>query len=207
MKPLLAAALFALLTLNLIAIPNADFPKIDDTSFSEPNGSRIIQLSVEVSASKNEIWTVLSTAEGWKSFAVAFAVVDFQIGGVLETSYNPDARVGNPNNIKNQIVAYIPGRLLSIRCIQAPENFQHKQEFFATATTIEITPIKVNKSRVTLTAVGYGPGEAYDTLYNHFLRGDAYTLDKLRVRFETGQSTAPSESKEVKNFNTDKASE
>lgn len=187
-----------------LAEPNKDFPTVEDTSTAEPNGNRVIRLAIDVPAATNEIWQVLTTAEGWKSYAVAFAAVDMQIGGIIETSYKPDAKVGDPNNIKNEIVAYIPGRMLAIRCVQTPQDFAHKKEFFSTATIIEIAPQGPAKSRVTLTAVGYRPGEAYDTLFKHFRWGDAFTLDKLRARFETGKSTAPAESNAVKDFNRQK---
>ncbi len=69
-----------------------------------------------------------------------------------------------------------------------------------TATSIEIAALGAEKSRITLTAVGFRPGLAYDELYKHFRWGDAYTLDKLRLYLETGPSSAPVELKEVKDF-------
>ena len=183
------------------AEPNKDFPKVEDTSGVEANGNRVIRLAVDVRASTNEVWQALSTVEGWKSFAVAFASIEMQVGGIIETSYKPDAKVGDPDNIKNQIVAYVPGRMLAIRCVQTPRDFAHKEEFFSTATVLEIAPNGAGGSRVSLAAVGYRAGEAYDTLFKHFRWGDAFTLDKLRLRFETGKSNAPSETGEVKRFN------
>jgi hypothetical protein len=186
---------------QILGAPNKDFPKVDDTSDAEANGNKVIRLAVDVKAGTNEVWRALSTAEGWKSYAVAFASVDMQVGGIIETSYRAEARAGDPGNIKNQIVAYIPGRMLAIRCVQAPPDFEHKDEFFATATVLEIAPGVDGGSRVTLTAVGYRPVEAYETLFKNFRWGDAYTLDKLRLHFETGSSPASKETKEEKEFN------
>lgn len=179
-----------LTAMQLGAAPNPDFPKVEDTSGPEPNGDQVIRLAVNVPAATKEVWTVLSTAEGWKSFAVPFAVMDFQVGGIIETSYNADAKLGDPNNIKNQIVAYVPGRMLAIRCVQTPREFKHKEEFLSTATVFEIAPVDGGGSRVMITAVGYRGGEAYDELFKFFRRGDAYTLNKLRERFEGAQGVA-----------------
>jgi hypothetical protein len=190
MKKWIQLLILVVLIARLCAEPNANFPKVEDTSGAEANGERIIRLAVNVAASTNEVWQTFCTAEGWKSYAVAFAAVDMRIGGIIETSYKPDAKLGGPDNIKNQIVAYIPGRMLAIRCVQAPPDFKHKEEFFSTATILEIAP-RAGGSRVTLTAVGYRPGEAYDDLFKHFRWGDAYTLDKLRERFETAATVAP----------------
>lgn len=201
MKRLLVPLFILFSALGTLAEPNKDFPKVEDASYTEPNGDRVIQLSADVPATSDEVWRTLTTADGWKSFAVAFATVDLQVGGIVETSYNANARPGDPDNIKNQIVAYIPGRMLAIRCVQTPRNFEHKEEFLSTATVLEVKPLEGKHSRVSLTAVGYRPGAAFDTLFQHFRWGDAYTLDKLRLRFDAGKSTAPVETRESKDFN------
>lgn len=191
MKNWIKLMIIALSIGRVSAEPNANFPNVEDTSGAETNGERVIRLTVNVAASTNDVWQTLSTAEGWKSYAVAFAAVNMRVGGIIETSYKPDAKVGDPDNIKNQIVAYIPGRMLAIRCVQTPRDFKHKEEFFSTATILEIAPRDAGGSRVALTAVGFRPGEAYDELFKHFRWGDAYTLDKLRERFETARTVAP----------------
>jgi uncharacterized protein YndB with AHSA1/START domain len=196
MKKMVITVGIALAGLSASGEPFKDYPKVDDTCYTEANGDRVIRLSTEVASAPEEIWRVLTTADGWKSFAVAFAFVEMRVGGIIETSYNPKAQVGDPDNIKNEIVAFVPGRMLAIRCVQAPRNFTHKEEFFRTATVIEITPLEGDKkSRVTLTAVGYGKGEAYDDLYKKFRWGDAYTLEKLRLRFEPTSQPAEAEAK------------
>lgn len=185
MKKAVIAVAMALAGFSASGEPFKEYPKIDDTCYSEANGDRVIRLSTEVAAGPDEIWKALTTADGWKSFAVAFASIEMRVGGIIETSYNPKAQAGDPDNIKNEIVAFVPRRMLAIRCVQTPRDFVHKEEFFRTATVIEITPSESsNTSRVVLTAVGYRKGEAYDDLFKKFRWGDAYTLDKLRARFE-----------------------
>ena len=183
---------FCLSSVAAFAEPNKDYPRVDDTSSVESNGNRVIQLAVEVPASVEEVWRAFTTSDGWKSFAVAFANVDLRVGGIIETSYNPEAKAGNLDNIKNQIVAYVPGRMLAFRCVQAPRTFQHKEEFFATATVIELAPTPNGRTRVQATSMGYGPGEAYDALFTKFRWGNAYTLEKLRLRFDPAPAKAKS---------------
>lgn len=154
-----------------------------DTSTVEPNGHRIIQLSVEISAPPAEVWTALTTAEGWRRLGVGFAAVDFRTGGIIETAYGPDATAGAPGNIQNQIVAYVPGRMLAIRNVKAPPGFPHPAEFAQTATVMELDPVGEDGARVTLTATGFAPGPAFDTLYGFFHQGNAQTLEALRDSF------------------------
>jgi len=156
---------------------------LEDTSSVEANGHRIIQLSVEIPAPPAEVWSALTTSEGWRRLGVSFAEVDFRTGGMIETGYAPGATAGAPGNIRNQIVAYVPGRMLAIRNVQAPPGFPHAAEFAQTATVMELDPVGDDRTRLTLTATGFAPGPAYDTLYGFFLRGNGQTLETLRDSF------------------------
>ncbi len=154
-----------------------------DTSHIEANGHRVIQLSIEIPASPSEVWSALTTADGWRRLGVAFAAVDFRTGGIIETSYAADAAAGAPGAIHNQIVAYVPGRMLAIRNVKAPPGFPHAAEYAATATVMELDPVDADRTRLTLTATGFAPGPAYDVLYGFFLTGNGLTLETLRDSF------------------------
>jgi uncharacterized protein YndB with AHSA1/START domain len=181
MRLLLFIVAAALLAVQPAAAQSAG--PLVDTSSVEPNGHRIIQLSIEIPAPPSEVWSALTTAEGWRRLGVGFAQVDFRTGGVIETAYSPDTTAGAPGNIRNQIVAYVPGRMLAIRNVQAPPGFPHAAEFAQTATVMELDPVGEDRTRVTLTATGFAPGAAYDTLYGFFLRGNGQTLETLRDSF------------------------
>src|SRR5271167_277351 len=163
-----------------------EFKDVSNTSFTEPNGDRSIQLSIDVPASSHEAFAAFTTSEGFASWAVPIAKVEFRIGGYIEASYDPDAKPGDPGNIKNQIVAYVPDRLLVLHNIQAPPGFADPELFQRTVTTIEFIALDAQHTRVTLTNAGYGSGDRFDTLYRHFEWGDAYTLHELKTRFVKG---------------------
>lgn len=163
-----------------------DFKDVTNTSFTEPDGDRSLQLSVDVPAPAHDVFTAFSTSEGFSSWAVPVANVDFRVGGMIEASYDAQAKIGDPNNIKNAIVTYIPDRLLVIRNVQAPAGFVDAALFQKTVTMIELQPIDGNATRVTLTNAGYGAGAGFDDVYSHFEWGDAYTLHELRDRFAKG---------------------
>jgi uncharacterized protein YndB with AHSA1/START domain len=163
-----------------------DFKDVANSSFVEPGGDRAIQLSVEVPAARKAVFDAFTTSDGFASWAVPVAHIDLRVGGVIEASYDSKSALGNPANIKNQIVAYVPERLLVIRNLQAPPGFADPELFRRTVTIIEFTPIDSAHTRVTLTNAGYGPGAEFKVLYEHFEWGDAYTLAELRSRFEKG---------------------
>lgn len=163
-----------------------DFPGVSNSSFVEPGGDRALQLSIDVPATPEEVFAAFTTSEGFRSWAAPVAKVDLRVGGMIESSYDAKARIGDPNNIRNQILAYVPGRLLVIRNVQAPSGFADPEYFGKTVTIIELTPLAPRRTRVTLTNAGYGAGERFATLYRHFEWGDAYSLAELRKRFEKG---------------------
>jgi uncharacterized protein YndB with AHSA1/START domain len=159
---------------------------VTNSSFVEADGDRVLQLSIVVAASPAQVWDAFTTAEGYRAWVAPVSAVDLRIGGDIESSYDPNAKIGGPDNIRNRIVAYVPQRLLSFRNVQAPKALPHRELFGEIVTTLEIEDLGAGRSRVSLTAVGYGQGEGFDVLYRHFEWGNAYSLNELKKRFETG---------------------
>ena len=185
----LAATL--LLTTATVAADKAppkwsDFKGVENTSFVEPGGRRVLQLSILVPASSDKVWEAISTEAGWKTWAAPVVHIDWRVGGTIETNYTAGKAKGDPSNIVNRIEAYVPGRLLAIRNIQAPRGFFDTDAFGRTATILELVPAGEGRTRVILSNVGYGQGADFDSVYSHFEWGDAYTLAELAKRFEKG---------------------
>jgi uncharacterized protein YndB with AHSA1/START domain len=164
----------------------ADFPNVRDDSYAEPSGSRVLKLSITIDAPVGKIWKLLISAEGWQSWAVPVAWVDFGIGGMVETSYTATAIRGHAGNIKNAILAYVPEQLLVLRNVQAPMNFEHAEDFAKTATVINLRSISKNRSQVELDGVGFLTTPAFDTLLKKFRYGDSWTLEHLKRAAEHG---------------------
>jgi uncharacterized protein YndB with AHSA1/START domain len=164
----------------------ADFPNVRDDSYTEPNGSRVLKLSIIIDAPVGKIWQLLTSSEGWQSWAVPVAWVEFGIGGMVETSYTATAVRGQPGNIKNAIVAYVPEQLLVLRNVQAPPNFEDAEDFGKTVTAINLRAISKNRSQVELDGVGFLATPAFDTLLKKFKFGDAWTLEHLKRAAEHG---------------------
>jgi uncharacterized protein YndB with AHSA1/START domain len=187
MKALLLAASVLALAGAARAEPSwRDFPGVSNTSFTEPSGDRSLQLAITVPATPHEVFQAFATSEGFSSWAVPVAKVDLRVGGLIESSYDARAKIGDPNNIKNAILGYVPDRLLIIRNVQAPAGFADPELFGKTVTMIEFQPVGPKATRVMLTNAGYGQGERWSTLFGHFEWGNAYTLEKLKERFEKG---------------------
>jgi len=186
MKLLRVFYLSCLLAMASARAATTEFPNVRDDSYTEPNGSRVLKLSITIDAPVGKIWKLLISSEGWQSWAVPVAWVDFGIGGMIETSYTATAIRGQPGNIKNSIVAYVPEQLLVLRNVQAPPNFEHAEDFGKTVTAINLRPISKDRSQVELDGVGFLATPVFDTLLKRFKFGDSWTLEHLKRAAEHG---------------------
>ena len=182
MKHLLAFMLWAASATAALA------GNVADTSYAAPDGTRVMRHEIVVPASAADVYHAFTTAEGWRTWAVPFAQLTpaLGVGAVMETSYNPAAKSGDANNIKNKVLAYIPNRLFAFQVVQAPQGFKHADLLVQVFTIAELEPIGKRRTRVKLSMLGYGSGAAFDELYAFFAKGNAWTVQKLAERFEKG---------------------
>jgi uncharacterized protein YndB with AHSA1/START domain len=179
---LLAAAAFA-----WAGVASAADAAVVDSSRTEADGTRTLQQSIEVAAPAVDVWQALTTADGWRSWAAPMAHVDFRLGGIIETSYDAAATPGQPGNIRNQIVAFVPQRMMAIRNVQAPPKTAFDAATFQSLhTVLLVEPVTDRRSRVTFVQPGYRSGEPWDTVYRHFAWGNGWTLGQLKTRFDQG---------------------
>jgi uncharacterized protein YndB with AHSA1/START domain len=179
-----------LVALALAGIAHAQTPAqspVATVLTAEADGTTTLDQRVVVSAPLAEVWQALTTGEGWRSWAAPFAVVDFRLGGVIETSYRPDAQAGAPENIRNQILAYLPKRMFAIRNVQAPPKAPFDVATFQSLHTIVLVePLTDRTTTVAFVQPGYRAGEPYDTVLKHFRWGNGWTLEQLKKRFDVG---------------------
>ena len=181
---LAGAALLALLAYPLARgeepAPAPDDGAVVDSSYDAPDGTRVLRQSIVVPATLEQVWKIWTTAEGWKSFAVPFAVVDFRVGGMIETSYDAQAKPGLPTNIRNRILAYLPLHMIALQAEQAPPNFPAPELLPELFAVMQFDTLEGERVRITVSGIGYREGERYDLVYRMFEQGNAWTLRKLR---------------------------
>ena len=182
---LAGAAALALLAGGAFAQSTKDYPEVADTSFTEANGNHVLQLALVIPAGRKAVWDRFATAEGYKAWATPMAKIDFGIGGLIEASYDAKARLGDADNIRNRIIAYAPERMIALKNENAPASLPGREKFGEIVTVMEFEDAS-GGTRVTITGVGYRPGEPYDTLLKHFGWGNAYSLMMLKSSFVKG---------------------
>lgn len=168
---------FILLLLAALAVTAP--ARAQDEVVTEADGSRTLTVEIWVPAPNDAVWHAVSTAEGWKSWAVPNA---WMTGDLMETSYAPGAKQGDPANIQHRFSTLTPGRLLGFRTIRTPPGFPHADILASLKSTLELVPDGTG-TRVRLTTKGYPAGPAGDELLGFFKTGNRTTLDWLAARF------------------------
>lgn len=149
-----------------------------------PDGNRTLVHEAIVDAPAAEVWSAISTPEGWRSWAVPVAWNPEP--ALLETSYDPAAAPGDASTIRHRILASVPGRLLAFRTVKAPDGFPHFETFTQVTAMIELEPQGDRKTRVRIVGAGYPDDEAGRQLIGFFRNGNRISLERLRRRFAEG---------------------
>ena len=182
-------SLIALLAVSACceSVAAASPPGIDDLSQASSDGTRTLRQSVIVPAPIGEVWNAFTTTDGYRAWAVPVAQIDFRVGGIVETSYSAAARIGAPGNIRNEIIAYAPGRMFALQNRQAPPDVPFDVPTLQSLQTVVLfDDVGGTRTRVTIVQPGYRKGEAYDRTYKFFEWGNGSTLIALRDRFVKG---------------------
>ncbi len=160
--------------------------EVKDTSFVTPWGERVLQQSVVVNASLEEVWKTFTTSEGLRTFVAPVITVELKTGGDWFANYKVGAKVGDPGTIHNTVLNYLPMEMFSIKIGLTeffPKELRDANSLFEVITFKEVGPQQV---RVTSSVVGWQKGADWDKTYEFFRRGDEATFKALLWRFQHG---------------------
>ena len=167
--------MIAVLLLGLAA------PSLAATKERAPDGTHLLIHETVVDAAPADVWAAISTAEGWKSWAVPVAWAP--AGDTIETSYSAAAKPGDPSTIRQQVLLRVPGRLMVFRTVKAPAGFPDFDTYAKVVSAFELEPAGDGRTRVRLTGSGYDDSEAGRRLLGFFEKGNQASLDALKARF------------------------
>ena len=145
----------------------------------EGDGARTQIFTVDVSVPREEVWAALTTAEGWKRWAVPAA---WQTGSdplVIETSSDPKAVPDAPQTIKQQFDRLDPPSSLSFRTIKAPAGFPGFETYKHVVTTFTLGSKADGGTSVRFESGPFPDTEEGRRLYGFFKDGNRVTLERM----------------------------
>jgi len=174
-------------SIAVTAMPFSVHASAKDTSFTDSAGHRVQQIRLDVDAPVVKVWWALTTSEGFRTWAAPVAEVALGNDGMIEASYRMTAKIGDPDNIRNRIVAYMPEHLLILKNEHAPKNAPFSADAFGKIRTIiELEDMGGGKTRVIESSIGYGEGKEFDSVYTHFRSGNAEEFALLEKSLTKG---------------------
>ena len=112
---------------------------------------RVLEYEMIINAPLAKVWAAFTTKNGIESWMVPVAEIDLRIGGTLKTSYDTDGVIGDANTIVHSILSYEPNRMISMKVIGCPSDFEYADLITQTWSVIEfagrITGYSASESR------------------------------------------------------------
>ncbi len=180
-----SAALAVLLLFGAVQARAAPAQAVKTVEARAADGTRYYEDSLVIHAPVATLWKAFTDTATYRRWGVPVSAVDFRLGGAIEASYDPKGRLGDPQNIKNAFIGYLPERLLVFRNVQAPDGLPGHEVYGQTVKIVQFELLGADSTRVMVSGVGFGDGPAFDPLYRFFVEGDGEMLKVLRTAFET----------------------
>ena len=158
--------------------------RVDST---QANNMVLIQ-TFEVNATLNQVWDAYTTKRGWENWAVAVAEIDFRIGGLIQTRYDKNAKIGDKGTIKLHIINYVPKKMITLQA-ELTENFPEfmKADSENMYNTIYFEELSPSRTKVISYGIGYKNNTKYKSLLGFFIKGNEKLYQNLITYLETGE--------------------
>lgn len=145
--------------------------------------------SFEVEASVDKVWNAYTTKEGWKKWVAPVAEIDFKIGGLIQTNYNKEAKIGDEGTIRLHIINYVPRKLLTLQA-EISESFPvfMKEDAKGFYNVISFEKINDYTTKITSFGIGYKKNPKYLELLNFFIKGNEASYIQLISYLEKGET-------------------
>lgn len=138
-----------------------------------------------INAPPSEVWKVFTTPEGFKLLGPAVVDIDFRVGGLMRSSYDPKVDLASDKAIHNQIIAFEPGRMLAFRIVQPPKGFPFMNAYKSTWSVATFTDLGDGRTSLRLAGMGYTAEAESQAMRNFFKSGNAWTIKKLQSHFDS----------------------
>jgi uncharacterized protein YndB with AHSA1/START domain len=158
---------------------------VRDTSIVDETGARLLRDEIVIQASPTTIWRALTNESAYRRWVAPASFIDLRVGGTVEVSFDPNGKRGDPANLKQEITAYLPERLLVFRNLHNP-GAPGGAAYGRLAIILELTPEAPGQTKVTLSQVGYQKGPEFDAMYAFFAIHNPEFLNDLKAFVEKG---------------------
>lgn len=159
---------------------------------SAQEAGRVNSCEAIIDAPVEQVWAAFTVEDQIESWMVPVTSIDLRIGGEWRTSYNPASSLDDADTIIHTILAFEPGRMIAVktRPPAAAAAMFGGVDFSQLWSVFRMEPVD-GGTRVTVTGLGYGEGEAWDRVYDFFKTNNPFVLEELARHFGMGKAREP----------------
>jgi hypothetical protein len=158
--------------------------EVQNTSYTTSTGEKVLRLEFVLPINKQQAWTLLSTADGWKKWAAPVVSIDLKVGGVILTNYDKNKAVSDSGTIRLPIINYLEGEMLTLKVIlndAFPEKVRREDKNLQ--EIIQLAELGDAKTKITSSMIGWGTGPDWDRTYEFFAKGNKWSYEQLTKLF------------------------
>ena len=169
--------IFSLLTLCISLTSEA---QVENTSYVNKSKERVLQLSIIVPLSVEELWKYFSTDPKLSKWIAPVAHIELKSGGYIVTNYDKTKSLSDSSSIKLGIISYLENELLILK-VDLNNNFskQLQDEDQNLQEIIQFVSIDAGKTKIISSMIGWGQGKDWEKTYDFFLKGNEWTYNEL----------------------------
>lgn len=169
----------------LFVTANNLFGQVANTSFQNPNGEKVLQLSIIVPVQTNEAWKLFSTDSGLVKWIAPVAKIDLRTGGTIKTNYDSKKGLDDKSTIKLDIINFLPEKLLTLK-VNLNNSFPEKaqQEDKNLQEILQFIDLGNGQTKIISSMVGWGIGEDWNKTYVFFEKGNTWTFEQINKLFK-----------------------
>jgi hypothetical protein len=159
--------------------------QVANSSYITQSGEKVLQLSITVPATKNEVWKLFTTDEGLKKWIAPVAKIDFKTGGSIWTNYDKNKTFDDTTSIKLGIINYLQYEMLTLKVNlnrSFPEEIREQDKNLQ--EIIQIADLGKGKIKIISTMMGWGTGDEWDKAYVFFEKGNNWTFNEILNLFK-----------------------
>lgn len=175
---------YALMTVLLVAaLPGpATAQEKSNIVTAETGGVRAVRVEGTVKIPVAEVWRVFTTSEGAEEFFAEKANIRLAVGGPYEIQFDPKDERSGTKGLK--ILSYAPEEMISFQWNAPPEMPEVRNG--GTWVVVQMRPEGTDRTRVTITHLGWKEGPEWDRAFVHFTQGWGELMNRLERRFTDG---------------------
>jgi|JI6StandDraft_1071083.scaffolds.fasta_scaffold00651_17 uncharacterized protein YndB with AHSA1/START domain len=154
--------------------------QVNNSSYVTKFGERALQFSIEVPASKVEVWKLFTTEKGLEKWIAPVVKINMKIGGWIRTNYDKTKTTDDTTAIQLDIINYLENEMLTLK-VNLNNNFplEAKNDDKNLQEIIQLIDLGNGKTKIVSTMVGWGKGSHWDKAYTFFERGNEWTYKEF----------------------------